>query len=400
MAILAVGLALLALEALARIGESVAQDFARVPKTKSSNKSWSLDAPDVGWVRRPNFEGTEAKMPRSFDAHGYMTCDTAQVASDSPAKIAFVGDSNTAGYGVPQADSFVEVVDRLLPEVDAINLGVSGYSSFQGRVIFEKEIPKLDPKIVIVSFNFNDRRYVGAPDSAEAFRRRYKESSERLLFRLNQRLEAFCLYRVLHGLLLRDDSSERVPALESLVPRVSPAAYRENLIWFANKARAMRLPLIFLILGDNPCQAEHLKTGIRHMESLNLSGAIAELRAAAMSEDMFSDLARLYLAQVYGAIGDSSNQARILAEAKPRNWEHGGRLMRLDTEYHEIMREVAQSQGVEVVDATTLLDEDPSVYIDFCHFNAEGHRKVGKLLSDRISRLLSRPVPATASHAP
>jgi hypothetical protein len=113
---------------------------------KWSSKSWSLNAPDFGWVRRPNFEGTEAKVPRSFDAHGYMTCDTTQVASDSPTKIAFVGDSNTAGYRVPQADSFVEVVHRLLPEVAAINLGVSGYPSFQAELSLKRRFQNSIPR--------------------------------------------------------------------------------------------------------------------------------------------------------------------------------------------------------------------------------------------------------------
>ena len=37
------------------------------------------------------------------------------------------------GYDVAAESTFTEVVDTLLPGVDAINLGVIGYTSWQGR---------------------------------------------------------------------------------------------------------------------------------------------------------------------------------------------------------------------------------------------------------------------------
>ena len=53
------------------------------------------------------------------------------------------------------------------------------------------------------------------------------------------------------------------------------------------------------------------------------------------------------------------------------------------------MRQVASDHAVELVDAAKVLDEHPYDYIDLCHFNVDGHRRVGELLASRISQILS-----------
>jgi hypothetical protein len=49
------------------------------------------------------------------------------------------------------------------------------------------------------------------------------------------------------------------------------------------------------------------------------------------------------------------------------------------------MEEVAREQNVKLVNARQSLDEDPTVYLDFCHPGAEGHRKIAYLLRDAIN---------------
>jgi hypothetical protein len=64
---------------------------------------------------------------REFDAEGYLTVDSDEVHGKSGnKKVVFIGDSKTFGRGASTPDSFVEVTERLLPGVDAINLGVVG----------------------------------------------------------------------------------------------------------------------------------------------------------------------------------------------------------------------------------------------------------------------------------
>src|SRR4029077_11260819 len=95
------------------------------------------------------------------------------------------------------------------------------------------------------------------------------------------------------------------------------------------------------------------------------TGAIADLDAVMISSDIYTDLARLYLAKAFTGLGDSATAAAILSNAKVVNYEHGGRIIRLDSEYSQIARDVADAEGAEIVDATPVLDADPSVFFDF-----------------------------------
>src|SRR5439155_12728528 len=70
-----------------------------------------------------------------------------------------IGDSNTFGVGAPTEHTFAEATERLSPGLVAINLGVPGYTSFQGRRLLDQALVDLEPVAVVVSFNFNDKKY-------------------------------------------------------------------------------------------------------------------------------------------------------------------------------------------------------------------------------------------------
>jgi hypothetical protein len=61
------------------------------------------------------------------------------------------------------------------------------------------------------------------------------------------------------------------------------------------------------------------------------------------------------------------------------------------------MCEVAEAYDVEVIDAASVLEGIPGVFVDVCHFNEEGHQKVGELLAERISKLLAKESPIAGS---
>jgi hypothetical protein len=142
-------------------------------------EDWVIYSRDLGWERKPGYKGNAEGGYREFDREGYLAVDSHKIADTRKKKIIFIGDSNTFGYRVQTRESFVQVVENLLPNVNAINLGVPGYSSYQGRVTVEKYVPILKPDLVIVSFKFNYRRYVlepVKPDSAEQFEKFYQSS--------------------------------------------------------------------------------------------------------------------------------------------------------------------------------------------------------------------------------
>ena len=198
-------------------------------------EGWSVASSTLGWERRPGFRGhlpDIGKHPREFDHSGYLAIDSSQVAMEDRRRILVIGDSSAFGWGVATDDSFAEVLDRLLPDVDVINLGVPGYSSFQSRLTMERSVPVLSPAVVIMAGQFNDRRYVtpeDRPDSAERFAplgtRAY------LVTRQLERLHA-------GRAMLRQVSPRAETAhISQLRPRVDAHAYRRNLTDMATVAR-------------------------------------------------------------------------------------------------------------------------------------------------------------------
>src|SRR5262249_27518612 len=149
-------------------------------------------------------------------------------------------------------------------------LGVVGYTSYQGRVSLEKSLPLLKPDLVVASFNFNDRRYVLPPDtidSAEKFETVYRFSLSAGP-RIAELLEISYFFRALRrvmtaiALLPRPVTEVRVDAVK---PRVDEDAYRWNLSHIAEETKRLGIPLIFLLLKDNPIEAHDLKEGIENL---------------------------------------------------------------------------------------------------------------------------------------
>lgn len=408
-ALLAILVICFLLESLARIGQTIRHDIIRITTRKSN--TWYVYSPDLGWERRPDFRGIVNGFDRQFDSEGFNTVDTSQKYDASKPKVLFLGDSTTFGIFVPTTSTFVELTDAWLPNVNVINLGTNGYTSHQGYKAFLKYGLKLRPDIVIVSFNFNDRRYVLPPagtDSDATFQHiydQYKESETAA--RSKHLLEALYLYRAIRYILklsglVADNSHntylQKEIHLKTLRPRVHPENYRRNLTKIVHLARRNDAVVLFMILKDNPLQTEYLRKGIAFLQKSQYDQAIEHLTVA-MQKAMFNNnvmpnafavLARIYLAEAYRRQG-LDNRANIVSIlARPYASLHGGQPMYLDTKYNRIMREIADVYKVEIVDAGRVLDEYPSDYIDYCHPDSNGHKRIAKLLYERISEILSK----------
>ena len=382
-------LVLLVMEGLARIAETIVNDV------RLAGGKWYVYSPELGWERKPGFKGRLYDTTREFDSQGFISADTAQAKDPVGKKVLCVGDSNTFGNRVPVGSTFVELLDDRLPDMDVINLGVPGYSSFQGYESLLRYLPELKPKIVVISFNYNDRRYVlsgSDADSDQKFQRMPRQHA------LDPLLENFCLYRSLRTLCgqlgivqksARDSHRvDKKVRLDALPVRVGPERYRENLKRMVELAKDNGAAVIFLLLKDNPVQTEYLRKGIEALEESRYDAAIGYLRMAEKTDTIFTDLARIYLARAYEKKGLLKEAEETVIIARPYRSLHGGTPLYLDTEYNRIMREVAEEYGAVIVDAGRVLDENFSDYNDFCHFDANGHQRVAQLLYDCISGML------------
>src|SRR5262245_32421897 len=242
--------------------------------------TWFVYSPDLGWTRRPGFHGVEGGFERDFDKDGGFAVDSAQ--RDAPHKIMLLGDSNMFGVGAPTPDSAAEVLDQLLPDMASINLGVVGSTSYQGRVALHKYLPTLKPSVVVASYNFNDRRYVATRqevDSAESFERTW-EGTRGVRGGLAILLDISYLTRAMRvGLeaahVIRPQTQID---LASVMPRVDEGSYRHNLAAMAEEARQSNVPLVFVLLKDNPMQTELLNAGVAQLLAGDVHAAVTTLQ--------------------------------------------------------------------------------------------------------------------------
>jgi GDSL-like Lipase/Acylhydrolase family len=325
---------------------------------------------DLGWERASNFEGRlgfdAGDYVRKHDEEGFLAYDTAQIQDTSKPRIIAIGDSNTYGWGVAPHAAWVEVLDRSIPEVSIINLGLLGYSSFQGYRTLLKYAEQLNPQLILASFNYNDRRYVydGNIDGEEKFARNFDAAQERRGFGW---LDKVYTVRLLRSIMHRAGLLEAAPDQDTLdvrklEARVPPHEYRKNLRNIAEYGRARGIPVIFLLLKELAARAFTIALTNR------VSGALAQK----------------YLALTYAELGaaDKADEVgRLRRQAEPFD---GFTPIYLDREYNDIMLAVGKEFGIKVVDARPMLDADPKVFLDICHPDEIGHARIAALMLDAI----------------
>jgi lysophospholipase L1-like esterase len=385
---------LLALEALARIAFTVQRDL-EAPAT------WYRISRDVGWEHRPGFSGyDDCDKLRSFDAHGLVASDASRLdnASDSRFRVVFVGDSNTYGYCLEAKDTFAEAAAKLVPGLAPINLAVTGYTSYQGMKTLERLGPGLDPHMIVVSFNFNDRRMVldnGQADGPALFAR--LKSADTIQWLTGK--------SYLLGMLMNPNAGfQQAPTVSSgtvesvrldrVRPRVDARSYRENLVAMAEWAKSRGIPVAFILLGDNWDDSYFLREGMRKLAEKAYEAAIADFTRAKDDPDdgvrWFSAVARIELAKALREVGQAERAEQVLTYRDAMVSGHGGVPVVADTVYHAIMRDVARQYGAPVIDAVQELSAREELYMDFCHFDARGHEIVGRLIAEVVAAEMKR----------
>jgi lysophospholipase L1-like esterase len=381
---------LLFLEGTARIAHTVYLNVTGQP-------DWFVYTADLGWDRRPNFSGLDdCAMPRTFDAQGLVSDEAArlQQKQEGQFRALFLGDSNTYGTCLNNEESFVGVANRLLPQSPSINGGVNGYTSYQGYKALLKYGKLIEPNIIFISFNFNDRRFAVQPELADSdavFQRLYTSG---LIRHFSEVSYLFWTATFVSSKLspaspgaprMIGSMSATEVRLDRVRPRVDARGYRENLTKMVQWAGQHGATVVFILLGDNPDQTYSLREGVKYLSEGNTDLAIKHLTLAKDESDdrWFSALARLYLSKAYRKAGMHDEAQQILSLEAAAGIT-GGYPIILDTEYHGIMREVADEHGVLVVDAARELNKIADVYWDFCHFDRRGHEIVGRLVANVI----------------
>jgi lysophospholipase L1-like esterase len=116
--------------------------------------------PDLGHRHRPNANAQLMGVEVQTNSRGLRGPEIAEKAGAGTARIAFVGDSITLGWGVAEQDTFARrVIDSLAKagrKVDGFNLGVGNYNTLQELALFREVGAALKPDIIVLSYFIND----------------------------------------------------------------------------------------------------------------------------------------------------------------------------------------------------------------------------------------------------
>ena len=129
------------------------------PRTGELTKFWKFD-PHYGWAHIPNTSGR-------FDSHGFKTTvrinakgfrgpEVPYARTDQQRRVLVLGDSFVWGFGVNEHEMFTSVLEDLVPNLETVNLGVSGYSTDQELLLYQNEGYKYQADIVVILVVRND----------------------------------------------------------------------------------------------------------------------------------------------------------------------------------------------------------------------------------------------------
>ncbi|PYR42855.1 MAG: hypothetical protein DMF93_04645 [Acidobacteria bacterium] len=199
----------------------------------------------------------------ALDSRGYRTGEFTNRKPAGARRIACVGDSWTFGMNVDQERTYPSRLAADLrasgANVEVLNFGVLGYSSFQGRQLLERRVLDLDPDVVLIGFGMNDSEVAGYRDrdmvggAPPALRTRLLEDAADLEFYKLLKYSALALrfHPKSMGDFLREQAHDRgsgrvdYSAIEPWT-RVSPPDYEANIREMIRLSRARGAAVVLL----------------------------------------------------------------------------------------------------------------------------------------------------------
>jgi len=101
----------------------------------------------------------------TVNAAGFRGADRVEIEKrPGVVRVVTMGGSSTFCYHTPDAEVWPKELENRLrahygPDVEVINAGVPGYSSFEARINYAYQLRRLDPDIVLVYHTWNDLKY-------------------------------------------------------------------------------------------------------------------------------------------------------------------------------------------------------------------------------------------------
>ncbi len=202
----------------------------------------------LGWRLKPNQE-TGIRT----NSRGYRTPEFDTRKTPGTFRLLFLGDSNPFGFDLADEEApYPRRVDAILteylarfglenpPRIEAINLAVDGYSSYQVRILVDEVIDDLRPDVIAIQVGFNDHCLSVMSDRDHRFRRPW----------LLGGLEHSHAYRWLRRQIL--SLARPGSRLVDPVPRVSPDDYADNIRAIVRRCHAAGAATLLLTTPARP----------------------------------------------------------------------------------------------------------------------------------------------------
>ncbi len=359
------------------------------------------------WKQKPNlninFQNTQVKV-NSFGLRG----EDIQLNKDEGAfRIICLGGSPTFGWGVDYKDAYPYQLQELLREkygskknIEVINAGNIGYSSYQGVNFLKRDILKFSPDLITVAYVINDvdkhrfYRSNGRSDKELLPKNKVSVAIENFLDKSNifKLLKASIVHS--KGIAAKHFSQgEKDVYLEKR--RVSLEDYRKNLNQIVDIATKNNIEVVFIKMPVNlPAKkkaSDSLKLkanscfdkAFEYANNGEYNQAIGQLKEA-LGYTPYSSKAYYYLG-VYSQRQKKFNKAsNYFQKAKKMELFQCGSLSKF---YNKTMQEIAVRRKIPLVNIVltfAAFSKANSKYLfldpegDTIHPNAIGHKIIGR----------------------
>lgn len=308
----------------------------------------------VGWRLRPgqsfDFQWHWGETTRiTTNSAGYRDRERGGEREAGRQCVLILGDSHAFGYGVGDADLMSERLRELRPDLDVVNLAVTGYNLAQSRTVLEIDGRGYQPDVVVLAFTQNDvTRQVAAP--AGTAPRDPEQGGVKAFLRDHSRLYAFVRTRVnankgLARLLVKLGLKDRLGGYDHLDPNLRPflRAYPASLErdWDETKAELRRMKAI---AGDMGARFLLLVVPAREtVQPSLLPVALSELEYSPEDFDLdrsYRELAEFCGAEEIPCLDPTPRFREASAAGRSPYFEHD---MHIDADGHGILADVLAS---------------------------------------------------------
>lgn len=337
--------------------------------------------PQLGRTHRRSFSRSLAGHTYTHNRHGLRDTDEPPGIRGSRRRILMLGDSVVWGLGVGDGTTFSDVLERLLPGTQVINMGVSAYGTGEELLLLQHEGFQHHPDLVVLVFCVgNDVEDTYFPDSGESY-----PANTFYLERRALRVDRFRLSLAQRIGIALNEHSAIVNAVQWLAQRRRQTG-RDGQAWMSrieimNRQRRSSVPfddasvrgLTYLQKQPDPGPRFYApRYGL--LEPTPLNYYKVELTKQAVLE-----IARA--ARAHGA-GFLVVLSPFRMQLDP---EHPASQNPLNAELIRFFT----SEGIAAVDLLPLMLErgwaPDQVFYDICHYTAWGHQQVAQLLKDQLA---------------